>query len=131
MLSFLPYWYGVETKERTVTCDLHFASIFSNYSLRSEPLFTEVEKNNCFSIYTRIDLKNSRIGSHLKRGKRASKHEAFANLYTESLNMANLVYLRENPRHDLANGILTPFKSAILFESLLKQSHRSIKVFNL
>ena len=32
--------------------------ILNNYSLKSTPLFTEIEKNNCFSIYTGSDLNN-------------------------------------------------------------------------
>ena len=39
--------------------------IFNNYSLKSrsiflKPLFTDIEKNNCFSIYTRRDLNKIR-----------------------------------------------------------------------
>ena len=39
--------------------------IFNNYSLKSKsiflkPLFTDIEKNNCFSIYTRSDLSKIR-----------------------------------------------------------------------
>ena len=43
----------------------HVHVIFNNYSLKSrgiflKPLFTEIEKNNCFSIYTRSDLNKIR-----------------------------------------------------------------------
>ena len=68
-------WYWVSVNNTSVFSSLsriidHPASnvrnTLNNYSLKSrwiiflKPLFSEVEKNNCFSIYTRSDLKKIR-----------------------------------------------------------------------
>ena len=62
--------YHVEFHSKlTLRLSSHFFYIINNYSLKSRwivvrgevnilPLFTEIEKNNCFSIYTGSDLYN-------------------------------------------------------------------------
>ena len=46
----MAYWHEVYTIYR------------GKYSEVNIPLFTEIEKNNCFSIYTRSDLKTDNLG---------------------------------------------------------------------
>ena len=60
------------------------------------PLFTEIEKNNCFSIYTGSDLnsifrrKPLKINSCVENVQAVQSMREFAKLFTESLNMENL-----------------------------------------
>ena len=61
---------GFIIKNKTQTALINIVNfriytIFNNYSLKSrsiflKPLFTDIEKNNCFSIYTRSDLNKIR-----------------------------------------------------------------------
>ena len=71
------------------------------------PLFTEIEKNNCFSIYSGSDLNNIFRRKPLKIDlidlsihawktfNRVQSMREFAKLFTESLNMENLQLIFE------------------------------------
>ena len=63
---FLGLWGLIKNKTQTALINIvnfRMSIIFNNYSLKSiflKPLFTDIEKNNCFSIYTRSELNKIR-----------------------------------------------------------------------
>ena len=80
------------------------------------PLFTEISKNNCFSIYTRSDLKKKTLDIFKRKPikdnftyvsihawktckwyRPCAKH-----VFTECSNMADLVNRTQNPHHNQA-----------------------------
>ena len=53
---------GMHSKDNSIK--FHIQQLFFEIEVNILPLFTEIEKNDCFSIYTGSDLNNFSEGNH-------------------------------------------------------------------